>query len=194
MDPRAAELEALRQALRAAGCTDGRQPIAGGGPLDAPLCIVGEGPAERDEQTGRPFSGPAGALLRQALAEAGADPAALFYTNVLLCRAVTVQDGREVNRPPTAGEIAGALPVLRETLRLVAPGAVIGLGATAGGALLGKGFQFRRDRGQWFRPLEGPPVITTYLPAYVLRRQGPDYVTAYAALLDDLRTALAGPP
>lgn len=84
---------------------------------------------------------------------------------------------------------AAALPLLLETLALVRPRVVLCLEATAAGALLGKGFLFRRDRGRWFRPLGLPPVFATYLPAYVLRREGADYDTAYAALLADIRAA-----
>lgn len=157
------------------------------------LCIVGEGPAERDESTGRPFSGPAGALLMRALAEAGVDTESVWFTNVLKCRTVTSKDGRTVNRPPTERELAAALPLLHEELAALQPAVVVCLGATAGRALLGKSFTFTRDRGRWFPTLDGPPVIATYLPAYVLRRDGPDFDAAYAVLLADLRTALAPP-
>ncbi|MFN8555954.1 MAG: hypothetical protein U0531_00890 [Dehalococcoidia bacterium] len=38
--------------------------------------------------------------------------------------------------------------------------------------------------------LEGWQVIATWLPAYVLRREGPDFDTAYAAMLTDIRAAV----
>ena len=104
------------------------------------------------------------------------------------------KQGRWVNRPPTDAELTAALPLLDEELRLLRPPVVLCLGATAARALLGKSFTFTRDRGRWFPLLDGPQVIATYLPAYVLRREGPDFDTAYAALLADLRTAAAGPP
>ena len=187
-------LAALAARVLATPCPDGRRPILGSGALPARLVVVGEGPAERDEETGRPFSGPAGALLRSALTEAGIDPERVWLTNVLTCRLTGRRAGRVVNRPPTEAELTAALPLLDEQLALIQPAVVLGLGATAGRALLGKGFAFTRDRGRWFHRLDGPAVLVTYLPAYVLRREGPDYDTAYAALLTDLRAAAAGPP
>jgi DNA polymerase len=65
---------------------------------------------------------------------------------------------------------------------------VLCLGATAARALLGKSFRFTNDRGRWFPTLDGWQVLATYLPAYVLRREGPDFDEAYAAMLNDLRT------
>jgi DNA polymerase len=150
--------------------------------------IVGEGPAERDERTGRPFSGPAGDLLVRALREAGIRQEDVWLTNVLKCRVLKQQNGRWVNRPPTDAELAAALPLLDAELRLLRPRAVLCLGATAARALLGKSFTFSKDRGQWFPTLHGWRVLATYLPAYVLRREGPDFDEAYAAMLSDFRT------
>ena len=187
-DP-AGALDALRARVLGHPCPDGRRPVFGTGSRTPRLCIVGEGPAERDETTGRPFSGPAGALLMRALTEAGLDPDTLWLTNVLKCRAVTQKDGRWVNRPPTETELAAALPLLDEELRLLRPPALLCLGATAARALLGKSFNFTRDRGRTFPLLDGPRIVVTYLPAYVLRREGPDFDEAYGAMLDDIRSA-----
>ncbi len=192
-DPREA-LAALRVRVLAQRCPDGSPPVFGVGSPAPRLCVVGEGPAERDESTGRPFSGPAGDLLARALAEAGIEPDTVWLTNVLKCRAVVEKGGRRVNRPPTDAELSAALPLLDEELLLVRPPAVLCLGATAARALLGKSFNFSRDRGRWFPTLSGLLVLATYLPAYVLRREGPDFDIAYAAMLADIRTAAAGPP
>lgn len=187
-------LTTLRARVLATACPDNSRPVFGAGALAPALCIVGEGPAERDLDTGRPFSGPAGRLLLRALADAGVDADTVWFTNVLKCRTTALKDGRVANRPPTKAEITAALPVLDEELDLLAPRAVLCLGATAAGALLGKSFSFTRDRGRWFLPGGRPPVLATYLPAYVLRREGPDFEEAYAAMLADMRTAAAGPP
>src|SRR5437867_3550432 len=112
----ATAIAALRERVLSQPCADGRRPVFGAGSLSPVLAIVGEGPAERDETTGRPFSGPAGALLTRALAEAGIDQEQVWLTNVLKCRVVTQRDGRWVNRPPTDAELAAAMPVLDEEL------------------------------------------------------------------------------
>jgi len=56
------------------GC-NGTRAVMGEGPARARLLIVGEQPGDHEEEQGRPFIGPAGTLLRGALAEAGIDPA-----------------------------------------------------------------------------------------------------------------------
>jgi DNA polymerase len=185
-------LAELRDRVLALSCEGGRRPIFGTGSPAPWLCIIGEGPAERDESTGRPFSGPAGSLLTRALGDAGIDTSAVWFTNVLKCRTTTRKDGRVVNRPPTEAELAAALPLLDEELRILRPPVALCLGATAGRALVGKSFNFTRDRGRWFPLLDGPRVLVTYLPAYVLRREGPDFDVAYAAMLDDMRRAAQG--
>ena len=76
-------LTALHARVQAQPCPGGRRPVFGVGSTAPRLCIVGEGPAERDETTGRPFSGPAGDLLSRALGEAGVDPGTVWLTNVL---------------------------------------------------------------------------------------------------------------
>ncbi len=193
-DEAAGALAALRERVLAQPCPGGRRPVFGTGSIRPHLCVLGEGPAERDEATGRPFSGPAGDLLRRALAEAGVRLDTVWLTNVLKCRAAVRAEGRWVNRPPTEAELAAALPVLREELRILRPPVVLCLGATAARALLGRDFAFSRERGRWFQLPDGPHVLVTYLPAYVLRRRGPDFDAAYATLLADVRAAAAGPP
>lgn len=79
----AAGLAALRARAPTQPCPDGRRPVLGPGSVTPRLCIVGDGPAERDEAIGRPFSGPAGELLMRVPAEAGVDPEAVWFTNVL---------------------------------------------------------------------------------------------------------------
>jgi uracil-DNA glycosylase len=192
IDP-GSEIAVLRERVLAAPCGDGRRPVFGAGSVTPRLFVIGEGPAERDETTGRPFSGPAGNLLTKALGEAGVSTDDVWFTNVLKCRLVVQKDGRWVNRPPKDAEIAAAMPVLDEEVRILRPPVALCLGATAAKALLGKSFNFTRDRGLWFPIMGGPHVIATYLPAYILRREGPDFDVAYEAMLTDMRAAAKGP-
>ncbi len=60
-------------AKEAAGCTDcdlyrhATQTVFGNGPARSPIVLVGEQPGDVEDHKGRPFVGPAGALLSQAL-------------------------------------------------------------------------------------------------------------------------------
>src|SRR2546423_9762080 len=74
--------------LAAATCTacplyaHATQTVFGEGAPRASLMLVGEQPGDREDLAGRPFVGPAGALLDRALEEAGIDRERPFVTNV----------------------------------------------------------------------------------------------------------------
>src|SRR4029078_10433261 len=59
------------------------QTVFGEGPPDARLMLVGEQPGDQEDVAGEPFVGPAGQLLREALAEAGLDPSKVYLTNAV---------------------------------------------------------------------------------------------------------------
>src|SRR5262245_53877468 len=103
---RQARMERLRsEALTCPACANqGRRVrvVFGEGDVAAPVMLVSQGPGVFDEQSGRPFSGPSGALLDQALAEVGLQRDKLWLTNVIKCRAVKQEKGRLIDRPPSA--------------------------------------------------------------------------------------------
>jgi uracil-DNA glycosylase family 4 len=49
------------------------------------IVLVGEAPGREEIKAGRPFVGPAGRVLSEALAEAGLTPGDLFITNAVAC-------------------------------------------------------------------------------------------------------------
>lgn len=57
------------------------------GPPDPDLVIVGEAPGYQEEMKGRPFIGPSGNFLNDALRQIGANRSKIWITNTLLCRA-----------------------------------------------------------------------------------------------------------
>lgn len=57
------------------------------GPDDPDLVIVGEAPGYQEEIKRRPFIGPSGNFLNDALRQIGASRARVWITNTLLCRA-----------------------------------------------------------------------------------------------------------
>src|SRR3712207_5592606 len=61
----------------------GTQTVFGEGPADARVVLVGEHPGDREDLEGRPFVGPAGRLLDEALEEAGIDRGAAYVTNAV---------------------------------------------------------------------------------------------------------------
>lgn len=57
------------------------------GPDDPDLVIVGEAPGYQEEIKRRPFIGPSGNFLNDALRQIGASRSRIWITNTLLCRA-----------------------------------------------------------------------------------------------------------
>jgi DNA polymerase len=62
---------------------DATQTVFGEGPVDAPMMLVGEQPGDQEDRAGRPFVGPAGRLLDEALVEAGIDRGHVYLTNAV---------------------------------------------------------------------------------------------------------------
>jgi uracil-DNA glycosylase family protein len=163
-----------------------RQVVFGEGAAAAGLMVVGEGPSEADDASGHPFSGPSGRLLEQWLAALGLRRADVWLTNVVRCRPAARDGSRLHNRPPRAAEIAACRPWLAVEQRLVGPAVVLGVGATAGRALVGAAFEMAHDRGRWLATPDGTPTLVTYNPAYVLRLEGEERRRAEAAVAADL--------
>jgi uracil-DNA glycosylase len=77
----------LRRAVSGCKACDlwktGTQTVFGEGKSSAAVMMVGEQPGDQEDRTGRPFVGPAGRILDQALAEVGIDRAEVYVTNVV---------------------------------------------------------------------------------------------------------------
>src|SRR6266496_3869270 len=85
--PSAATLDKLREAASMCRACDlwksGTQTVFGEGSPHARVMFVGEQPGDREDLAGRPFVGPAGKLLDQALAQVGVDRNVVYLTNVV---------------------------------------------------------------------------------------------------------------
>ncbi|HVX54008.1 UdgX family uracil-DNA binding protein [Nocardioides sp.] len=199
--PPTSELAQLTEAI--AGCTacelyrDATQAVPGRGALGAPLMLVGEQPGDREDVEGEPFVGPAGHLLDRALAEAGIAPEHVYVTNVVKHFRFARQGKRRLHKAPAVRHVEACAPWLIAELELVAPEGVVLLGGTAGKALYGPSFRVGDARGrlaEWPQerfPLTTPPwVLATAHPSAILRARD-EREDAYAALVADLRAAVA---
>lgn len=193
--PEHAGVRELREAVQACrGCDlwqDTTQAVAGAGPDDAALVLVGEQPGDREDREGEPFVGPAGRLLDRALTEAGIDPHAAFRTNAVKHFRHVDRGHKRIHRTPTRWHVAQCQPWLLAELDAVRPSTVVLLGATAAKAVLGPSFSVERSRGV---PLDWPEAgwgaaprlaVATVHPASVLRSR--TRRAAYEALVADLR-------
>jgi DNA polymerase len=168
------------------------QTVFGEGPAGAPLMLVGEQPGDVEDRQGRPFVGPAGALLDKALAAAGLHREEVYLTNVVK-HFKFVQQGpgkRRLHEKPRGLEVRACLPWLHAEIDLVRPRVLVCLGATAAQALLGPGFRLTRERGQPIAASGGLTVVATYHPSAILRAPTPaDRARLTDDLVADLRAA-----
>ncbi len=155
----------------AIGC-NGTRAVTGEGPARARLMIVGEQPGDREEQTGRPFVGPAGQLLDSHLQRAGLDRSTIRLTNAVKHFKFEQRGKRRIHQTPTAGEVDRCRWWLDAERRLVRPTVILALGANAGRALLGRTPSIGRERGGPASLPDGTQVWLSAHPSYLLRLKG----------------------
>lgn len=144
-----ADLAELRR--EAAGCRacplweHATQTVFGEGAAAAEVMFVGEQPGDQEDTLGRPFVGPAGRLLDEALSEAGIDRDAAYITNAVKHFKWTERGKRRIHAKPNASEVAACRPWLDAELAAVQPRVVVCLGATAAQALVGRDFRVTKN-------------------------------------------------
>jgi len=166
----------------------GTQTVFGEGSAGAEVMFVGEVPGDREDIEGRPFVGPAGQVLDEALEEVGIDRSKVYITNAVKHFKWIARGPRRIHQKPNAAEIEACTPWLEAEIEVVKPEAIVCLGATAAQALLGSDFRVTRQRGQFFET-PGMPVITaTVHPSSILRAPDDETrVLEMKAFVADLR-------
>lgn len=145
------------------------QTVFGEGSRNARVVLVGEQPGDKEDLEGKPFVGPAGALLDKALAQAGIDRKDTYVTNTVKHFKWEPRGKRRIHKKPNALEIAACRPWLELEIELIKPDVVVCLGATAAQALLGRGFRVTRQRGQLLPWADGMQLLATVHPSSILR-------------------------
>jgi uracil-DNA glycosylase family protein len=147
----------------------GTQTVFGEGTTRAELMFVGEQPGNDEDLAGRPFIGPAGRLLDDALSEAGIDRVGTYVTNVVKHFKWEPRGKRRIHSKPNAVEIKACFPWLLAEIAAVKPKVLVCLGATAAQAILGKAFRVSVDRGKFIPSPHAPHVLATVHPSSILR-------------------------
>lgn len=136
------------------------------------VVFVGEQPGDKEDVAGRPFVGPSGKLLDDALEAAGIDRSKVYVTNVVKhfkWERVGKSEKRK-HKNPNSAEVRACRPWLDAELDILSPRVVVCLGATASKALLGNSFKVSRERGKPQRATGlAEIVIATVHPSSVLR-------------------------
>jgi uracil-DNA glycosylase len=166
--------------------------VFGEGPVPAPMMLVGEQPGDREDLAGRPFVGPAGRLLDEALAEAEIPREQVYVTNAVKHFKWEPRGKRRLHAKPNAVEIHACRGWLEAEVALVQPEVVVCLGATAAKVFFGRNFKITEDRGVlhdgqgWAKRL-----LATFHPSAILRMRSDEdeYVRARRAFTLDLAEA-----
>tara|TARA_B100002051_G_scaffold134506_2_gene127793 strand:- start:57 stop:659 length:603 start_codon:yes stop_codon:yes gene_type:complete len=131
---------------------------------EARLMLIGEGPGQMEDESGRPFVGRAGQLLDRIMESVGlSSERDAYICNVVKCRPPG-------NRKPTKIEMAACKPWLEAQIRLVNPALIVVAGATAVEALLGIKGGITKLRGHW-QERDGRRVLPVFHPSYLLRNR-----------------------
>ncbi len=195
--PESPSLDKLREA--AAGCQacplwkTGTQTVFGemeGRPRRGPrVMFVGEQPGDQEDRAGRPFVGPSGKLLDEALETVGIERSQVYVTNTVKHFKWEASGKRRLHAKPNTKEIRACLPWLEAEIRVFQPDVIVCLGATAAQALLGKDFRVTQQRGQPMPSRHARVVIATVHPSSILRAPDPEARHAQlTAFIEDLRT------
>jgi DNA polymerase len=173
-------------------CQNATQTVFGEGNASARIMLVGEQPGDAEDRQGKPFVGPAGKLLDQALSEVGIDRTAAYVTNAVKHFKWEPRGKRRIHKTPAQKEMEACFQWLEGEIAAVRPGVIICLGATAARVLLGPKARITHDRGQVHQLGNLPDVIATYHPSYLLRiLDEQDRARLYTEFIADL--ALARP-
>ena len=145
-------------------CETRHNTVFGEGSLDSKIMIIGEGPGEEEDMTGRPFVGRAGQLLTLILEKAGGIPRETVYiANVVKCRPPG-------NRNPKQEEILACSEYLEAQLLLLRPQIVITMGNVPTQWILKTNKGITALRGQWI-PWRGIKLLPMFHPSYLLRNE-----------------------
>lgn len=166
------------------------QTVFGEGPVDAPLMLVGEQPGDKEDLAGRPFVGPAGAVLDRALVEAGIDRNTVYVSNAVKHFKFLIRGTRRLHQKPSVFEIDTCRYWLDAEIETLAPRLIVAMGATAGRGVFARDVKIGKERGRVIELRQGQRALVTVHPSYLLRL--PDQEAKdreYARFVDDLRLA-----
>lgn len=145
---------------------DRKQVCFSDGPDDAKIMLIGEGPGRTENDTGIPFTGPAGQLMNRIFALVGIRRQDIYWTNCVRCHPPN-------NRIPLHDELEACKPLLLAEIDKVRPQVIILSGSTPVRNLLKTRAPMAEMAGKWAM-IKGIPTICMYHPAAVLHTEQKD--------------------
>jgi DNA polymerase len=176
--PATRSLTALRSASsQCRGCDlfrNATQTVFGEGSRRMRVMMVGEQPGDKEDIQGKPFVGPAGAVLDKALGQAGIERDDVYVTNIVKHFKFEPRGKRRIHKKPTAMEVSACRPWLEAEIEAVQPEVIVLLGSTAAQGVFGRDFRVTQHRGEWTPSPLAPMVTATIHPSAILRAPDAD--------------------
>jgi DNA polymerase len=131
-------------------------PVPGEGSSNAKVVFIGEAPGKKEAETGRPFIGRSGKLLRQLITEAGLREKDVYVTSPVkyLPKYIT----------PTPADVAHGRTHLFKQLSVIKPKIVVLLGRVAALGVLEQDISVAKEHGKMLEQ-DGRKYFFTYHPA-----------------------------
>lgn len=189
--PVGADLPALRAAAaqcracplwKTTTCT-----VFGEGPADARVVLVGEQPGDQEDRAGKPFVGPAGQVLDDALAQAGIDRESLYVTNAVKHFKYEPRGKRRLHKTPGQREMAACRPWLQAEIGVIRPSLIVALGATAARSVLQAPVRVGEERGRVVVSELGDTLVTIHPSALLRLPPDRDFRIEFERFVADLR-------
>lgn len=167
------------------------EAVFGEGNRRADVVLVGEQPGDREDRVGRPFVGPAGGVLDEALQAAGLARDEIYLTNAVKHFGFTERGGKRIHDSPDAYITEMCKPWLEAELSRIQPRVVVALGRTAARVLSGRHVAISRERGEFLRGGKyAAALLPTFHPAAIVRAPDGDAThRRFEALVEDLTAA-----
>jgi uracil-DNA glycosylase len=145
------------------------QTVFGEGRLHAKVMMVGEAPGDQEDKQGRPFVGPAGRILNQAIEKAGLARPDVYITNAVKHFKFFETRHYRQHRNPSGLQVNACRPWLEAEIAVLKPKIVVCLGAVAARSLLKRAVVIGKERGVVMHPELGPQILITSHPSSILR-------------------------
>jgi uracil-DNA glycosylase len=187
------ELEAAEAACtRCPLFRDATQAVPGEGPSRAAFMLVGEQPGDKEDLAGKPFVGPAGRILDEALHDAGIARREIFVTNAVKHFKHEMRGKRRLHKRPNNYEIERCKIWFDLERNLVKPSTIVALGVTAARSLTGRTVVIAKVRGKPLDLADGTKLVVTVHPSALLRIEDDEQRNAaYRSFVADLKAAAA---
>ncbi len=135
-------------------------PVIGEGDVDAKVIFVGEAPGKKEAETGRPFIGRSGQLLRETIRNSGFTEKEVYITSPVKYL--------PIYKTPKPADIAHAKIHFDKQVAIIDPEIVVLLGSVAAQAVLGEKISVLKEHGRYFKKQKRIYFLTIH-PAAALR-------------------------